>query len=466
MYNAIQTKTAALLLAFASTTGMLHAGSLHDELENTFNGMVHVTDPQGYSTQQRGGFTAGRYTAKAPILNESLLSASAPGYKAGCGGIDLYGGSFSHINKEQFVELGRAIASNATGFLFHQALNAFPDIANALSKMQDIVDHINKLNVDSCEAAEGIVIASGIPKMLEGLAQRQNTEDGTVEDTAESRNPPDNKSPSETLAEFNPEEYIEKGGNIIWAQLKRQNIAALVSSGDDDFLQDIMSVTGAVVLRPTNDAGEVNKSSTPEIYPGIMTLEQVVFGGDVSVWRCDETDDCLKLNKASDARTTGIYKRLREYLMESDSESGAPSILEIMRDPDVNVTLSDDHKKFLLSLPADTGTFLNRLARVDPDSAHYFTETLSKMIAVEMTYEAMSEIIDATQTAVAVSDKVSKDETLEMLAERSKELDHEYTKLQQTHGSLDKAAGLYNAILKAIDRRAPKANPVDNTTPT
>ncbi len=51
-----------------------------------------------------------------------------PSFSAGCGGIDLFGGSFSFINMNQFVDLMRAVASNAAGYAFQLAINAMcPD---------------------------------------------------------------------------------------------------------------------------------------------------------------------------------------------------------------------------------------------------------------------------------------------------------------------------------------------------
>jgi conjugative transfer pilus assembly protein TraH len=44
-------------------------------------------------------------------MNESLWHFVPPSFDAGCGGIDLFAGSFSFISAEQFQNLLRAIAA-------------------------------------------------------------------------------------------------------------------------------------------------------------------------------------------------------------------------------------------------------------------------------------------------------------------------------------------------------------------
>ncbi|MFX5809117.1 conjugal transfer protein TraH, partial [Acinetobacter baumannii] len=74
---------------------------------------------------------------------------------------DLYMGGFSYVNKEQFVAMLKNIGSNALGYGFKLALqNLCPTCDNVMQALQAVSQQVNRLNIDSCEAAKGIVNAA------------------------------------------------------------------------------------------------------------------------------------------------------------------------------------------------------------------------------------------------------------------------------------------------------------------
>ena len=73
---------------------------LGDALESMY--MVTGNEPSVYQSQRRLGFDAGYLRFRAPINTYNIVNFSPPRIDAGCGGLDLYGGSFSFINAEQF----------------------------------------------------------------------------------------------------------------------------------------------------------------------------------------------------------------------------------------------------------------------------------------------------------------------------------------------------------------------------
>lgn len=98
-------------------------GGLQSEMDRLFNEMSNTTLPGVHESQRRGVFTGGRYTVKSRIYEQNLVSFTPPSWKAGCGGVDMFGGSFSFINAEQLVTMMRAVAANAKGYAFQLALD-------------------------------------------------------------------------------------------------------------------------------------------------------------------------------------------------------------------------------------------------------------------------------------------------------------------------------------------------------
>lgn len=55
---------------------------------------------------------------RAPVNAYQVVNLTPPTLRAGCGGIDAYGGSFTFINEEQFRQMLRQIGANALGYAF------------------------------------------------------------------------------------------------------------------------------------------------------------------------------------------------------------------------------------------------------------------------------------------------------------------------------------------------------------
>lgn len=198
---AIKKKLIALCLTASVASPILAAG-LQAEMDRLFGEMSNTTPPGVYETQRRGAFTGGRVTAKTRIVNENLVSLAPPSWKAGCGGVDLYGGSFSFINADQIVQTLRAVAANAKGYAFMLALDNYaPDIAKWIKLFQDKVEAMNKYLGNSCQLAQGVVndLTSAFDLQNKTNASLKATGMGLYKDFFGSKQQPEGKSPMEAL---------------------------------------------------------------------------------------------------------------------------------------------------------------------------------------------------------------------------------------------------------------------------
>ena len=154
--------TACLLaIALATAPTASHPANLNTEMQAMFNdlgALGNVTSPGAFRGQAMNLYTGGGLMMRAPGRNYPLINAQLPSLRAGCGGIDLFGGAFSFINKQQFVALLQNIGSNAIGYAFKLALQSIsPDIDKLLTELQDQLNKINAMNINSCEAAQALV---------------------------------------------------------------------------------------------------------------------------------------------------------------------------------------------------------------------------------------------------------------------------------------------------------------------
>jgi conjugative transfer pilus assembly protein TraH len=248
-------------------------------------------------------YTGGSLMMRAPGRNYPLINAQLPSLRAGCGGIDLFGGAFSFINKQQFVALLRNIGANAIGYAFKLALQSIsPDIDKLLTELQDQMNKINAMNINSCEAAQSLV--NGIVGEYGQFGAERLREHlpilGSVTDRVDGRlacatNAPSVVKTAANSADPNVRNATFVKGNVIWTALNQ--VGGTISRQEKEL---IMSVIGTVILYPPADDGS---GAMPRyVEPSIVGLRDLLLGVgasategnvDIEVYACDEPAGCL-----------------------------------------------------------------------------------------------------------------------------------------------------------------------------
>ena len=128
------------------------------ELDTMFNSLVNVTDPTAHLGQRRGVLSGGSVVARNRLMNTNLVNVVPPSFEAGCGGIDLFAGSFSFISRDQLTQLFRSIASNAGTYAFKLALDSMcQNCGQVMDSLQKKIQALNSLFANSCQLGQGVV---------------------------------------------------------------------------------------------------------------------------------------------------------------------------------------------------------------------------------------------------------------------------------------------------------------------
>ncbi len=91
---------ASVAASLVATSPTLRAGDLNTEVNNMFNNLGAIgnyTAPGAFRGQAYNTYTGGNFMMRSPNKVYQLAAIQFPSAKAGCGGIDVFGGSFSHI---------------------------------------------------------------------------------------------------------------------------------------------------------------------------------------------------------------------------------------------------------------------------------------------------------------------------------------------------------------------------------
>ena len=92
--------------------GVAHA-DVASEMNGFFNdagGAANVTGPTAFQGQSAGYYSLGNVWTRFPQKSVSPFNLQLPSARAGCGGIDLFAGSFSFINASEIVAMLKAIS--------------------------------------------------------------------------------------------------------------------------------------------------------------------------------------------------------------------------------------------------------------------------------------------------------------------------------------------------------------------
>ena len=126
----------AVSLAMLST-GQSARADLNSEVNDMFANLGAIgnyTAPGAFRGQTYNTYTGGNLMTRSPNKVYQLAAIQFPSAKAGCGGIDVFGGSFSHISAQEFKAMLRNITAALPGIAFQIALEAVSPLLGGLTK--------------------------------------------------------------------------------------------------------------------------------------------------------------------------------------------------------------------------------------------------------------------------------------------------------------------------------------------
>lgn len=123
---------------------------------------IQTNSPAAWEGQKRGYFTGGGFSLRTQTSREPLLNIQPPRINAGCGGIDVFWGSFSYLNPEYLIQAFQNILSAAPAYAFKLALQQLCDPCDdVMSALQQMAQAINNIALDECGSAQAMVNLGG-----------------------------------------------------------------------------------------------------------------------------------------------------------------------------------------------------------------------------------------------------------------------------------------------------------------
>jgi len=404
---------------------------------NELGAYGNVSGPQMLKGQTSTAFAGGSLYMRTPQRNYNLFNVAPPSIKAGCGGIDLFAGSFSFMNAEQLTALLQNLANNALGVAFQLAIESIsPELAGLLKWAQDQASKLNNFNLNSCQLATGLVTAAWPDQEV---AKRYASKAGLdpaynfASDSWKSRWNLFNQPPSTTNAQTNTQISTDARNkdlladvNVVWQALNRINIS------DSEMKEMMMSLVGTVIIRRNK-----TDDSKPDIQfrgpPQKLTFKD--FIGDpasasttIKVMKCPDYD-CLNPGEGSTtALSFAKYTRDKLQSIITKINSRTPN------------TMTADEYKFL------QGTLVPvwKIVTMGGGLSEPMVDNMSQLIAIDLAFSFFNEVSQELQKALynnKSTDSAVAKEHLEKMSERLAEL------RQEAHAMMTAEAARVSALL-------------------
>lgn len=453
-------KLAALAVSITLATmsvPLANAGGLQAKMDAVFGDMVNVSNPGVFETQRRGVLSGGSVYVRSPMVNTELVNLQIPSVKAGCGGIDIFGGSFSFINADQFVQLLRAVASNAKGYAFNIALDiACSDCMAWINALQSKIQKLNEAFGNSCQLAQGLVtdVANAFGANRENKYSLIGAATGLKNDIFDAKNWPTGKDTQKEVDEKKKEESKAIVGNLVWDALNKAKANAWVSaiaaaSSAKEEYELFMSVSGTIVIPPAKEDEKdpaKGSSNNPVHYPQLLDFRSLIEGGTVHVYKCND-DECMKPTK-EEVKVTGMVKRVQELLL---GDQGGNSVGVIAKfGMTSNNSFTTKEANMMGNLPASIGALVRNLATASNDTARQNANDIAYAIAMSWSYQMITDQFKAISQAMMTIDKPEAKEVLAKLKDCEQKLAADYAAYTKEHPSVSKLVDLYNAIQQNI----------------
>ncbi|MGE4496438.1 MAG: conjugal transfer protein TraH [Deferribacterales bacterium] len=314
----LQKTISALLLLLISASA--HANWVEDWFDT-----MNTTSSSSYQGQERGFATAGGFQARMRVKTDNLMTISPPRFNIGCGGIDIFMGGFSFLNADYMVDKFERIIRMAPALAFQVALNELSStISEKVEGMEQIMNALNALQLDECQAAKGIVnfaadmYKSGPTEAIGAVAK--NVETGVSNLFTSAKKDASDK----------PGETVKKSMNSLPATLKAELLkpGSMLKNIGDKFglstneVNQFRALVGDVNIRLTDDdfsmayepgCSEATYEALVEETPYSKTLSGTCFesGGDNLEDKVSKILDSLEnkiaLNRSAPASANEAY---------------------------------------------------------------------------------------------------------------------------------------------------------------
>jgi len=376
---------------------------------NKFGSVGNTSSGSAFQDQSAGYMTGGSLFVRNPVRSQRVVSMTMPGYRAGCGGIDIWSGGFSYINGEGLNNMMQAILSNAPSYAVMLAIETYaPQIHSIVNELNKLAADFNRLNINSCETA-ALALGGLWPKSDTGsqaVCQMISAQDGSVADRVKARH--------ECGVGNNRDSYLSRANrdmlvgefNLAWKLLEKMeflfessgtNLDLLtpgeMSSQEEKLLKEIfMTLSGTIINKKMGRDGGYTQVTLASKANQEAFIKALMQGGSIQVYECDESQKCLNPRLVrKDLPSDEALQIKIERILES--------IVTKIRNDQGDLEISKGEISLINSSHLPVYKILNVTTAYQKGRAPINISQYGELIAFDVTYKYINDVLDAFQDA-------------------------------------------------------------------
>lgn len=398
---------------FAFTTNPANA-SVESSMESFWGGLgdnANYSQGGAYKTQTNTYYSGPSVYSRSKVMNVNPVSIQAPRLRGGCNGIDMFTGSFSHINSDQFLKPLKQVGNNAQGLVYQLALDTIsPTLSTQIKSILATIEKINSMNLNSCDIAAGAVGGAYSlfkqEKEKNAFCKTAQTISGRASDWAKgANNCGAGGETNSTIKNTNtPELNDVKPSDINFAW------EALEGLGLSDELKEVFqSITGTIIKKlPADDNVPATFITFPAKATDSQFIDRLLGGGSIPVYKCTDTALCLDV-------TPGDIQLKPDKSLQVKINNILNNITDKLKNNTVNLEPSEEILVDKVSTISIISMLKVKVLNSGVESAKLENIALAEIIAVELLYIYIDEVFTSIMQGTEGMKKGGKD--LEKFAE-------------------------------------------------
>lgn len=464
-------KNGMILIAFICFTATTANADVAKQITKVFGGMVNVTPETSYAGQRSNSYHGPSVVLRNRITNAVAIGFVPASISAGCGGIDMFGGSISFIKKAELEQLLRNIASNASGYLFQLALTQLcPSCVANIESMQKKIQSLTNMSLNSCNIATDTVdwMLADKPPAEESVTHAtrkkigyKNRNDALATDDADMLAQQNTTNPEKTsaaagLSGVNNTDFV---GNILWNRLVQANTDSWFGGATEAGQQTreaIISLIGTASMK----MNATNDSLTMDEWTSIIGLKEFLEGGSITMYTCaTDTAKCLTNKATAQVTIVGFKQKVKDILLGNGVSTG---IVTKLKNPMV-APLNATEISFVNHVKGPIYAMLIGLAKTrDGGGSSEFAERLLPVLSAKLVWDLITEYVETAEKSLLGAKEEQKpmiSKLVGIIKKRKKELEVEYKQLLSEEKATFDALKIYRNMLEVSKKLTPSIIP-------
>jgi conjugative transfer pilus assembly protein TraH len=291
-----------------------------EDLESFFNASgvtSNVTTPGAHKDQSAGYYSGGGISLRNRVKNAQVATIQLPSVNAGCGGIDMFLGGFSHISKDALISALRNIGTNAAGYAFKLSLRTIaPMIDGVMEDLNALATKINQANINSCEVAttllDGVWPKSDLAERHACTSSKSKQEDQDWASARQHCGAGGGRGGSSAGNGSDYQDMLIEEFNVAWEVIKKNQFL----KSNPDLAHLCMTLSGTIVAYKESDRRKILTYPSRADHDDLIRV--LLEGGSTNIYACRDGGKCLKIEirKANIPSAKAFMMKVRKMLSD------------------------------------------------------------------------------------------------------------------------------------------------------